>query len=334
MPTSVNDLAEATELATVFRTYNEVTERLKQSHELLRAEVCRLHAQLEEKDRALERHERLAALGEMAAGVAHEIRNPLGGIGLYASLLERDLSQQPAPLQIARRISVGVRNIESIVADILAFAGGAEPNRRPTRLLEIIEAALAQVEAKALAKGAVIDVAAELAPVMVAVDAAHVQRAVVNLILNALDAIAEGGRIWLRMGKPRGECRRVRRADSSFRPRTVRSVVATRTGPHGEPGAGADLFTLVIEDDGPGILPGLAQRVFDPFFTTKGTGTGLGLAIVHRIAESHGGSVRVGMREGGGAAFALALPLVEAAKPPIADAGGLAAESAMANAKW
>ena len=83
------------DLAAVIQTYNEVTERLKVSHELLRREVCRLREELHQKNKELQRRERLAALGEMAAGVAHEIRNPLGGIGLYASLLERDLKDRP-----------------------------------------------------------------------------------------------------------------------------------------------------------------------------------------------------------------------------------------------
>ena len=94
MTSTLSDTASEADLATIIQTYNEVTERLKVSHELLRREACRLREELHEKNKELQRRERLAALGEMAAGVAHEIRNPLGGIGLYASLLERDLADR------------------------------------------------------------------------------------------------------------------------------------------------------------------------------------------------------------------------------------------------
>ena len=100
------------DLVTILQTYNDVTERLKRAHETLLAEVERLHDELHEKNRELQRRERLAALGEMAAGVAHEIRNPLGGIGLYASVLERDLIDRPGERDVARRISAGVQNLE------------------------------------------------------------------------------------------------------------------------------------------------------------------------------------------------------------------------------
>jgi len=87
--------ADQADLAAILQVYNDVTERLKRSHEALADEVCRLREELHEKNVELARRERLSALGQMAAGVAHEIRNPLGGIGLYASLLERDLADRP-----------------------------------------------------------------------------------------------------------------------------------------------------------------------------------------------------------------------------------------------
>lgn len=278
------------DLATIIDRYNDVTERLKRSHELLGREVARLGQELAEKNKELARRERLAALGEMAAGVAHEIRNPLGGIGLYASLLERDLQDRPEQSDLARRIGVGVENLAGIVNDILAFAGGAEPNRRSVRLAEIIDSALTQAAPQADLLDAEIDVDLRLTQIQLYCDAGQIERALVNLIRNALDAAGKGGRVWIRAGE----------------------------GRYDDPTS-----AIVIEDNGPGIPPEQLQRVFHPFFTTKGTGTGLGLAIVHRIAESHGGSVVAGNRKGGGAAFVLFVPKARReVEPGVCDGEG------------
>ena len=263
------------ELATIIQTYNDVTERLKRSHEVLGREVCRLREELHEKNRELERRERLAALGEMAAGVAHEIRNPLGAIGLYASLLERDLADRPAQLEIARRIGVGVHNLESVVGDTLAFAAGSEPKRGVVRVTDVVESVLTQTAPQAQALEATIDVDEQLAPVRLFCDVGQLERLLLNLVFNALDAAGPRGRVWIRAGRDR---------------------------------PAEDLFPLVVADNGPGIDPTVAPRVFNPFFTTKHGGTGLGLAIVHRIVEAHGGSIVVGRRDGGGAAFTVRLP--------------------------
>ncbi|MFQ5461713.1 MAG: PAS domain-containing sensor histidine kinase [Phycisphaerae bacterium] len=266
---------EPAELVGIMQAYNEVTDRLKQSHELLRAEVCRLRGQLEEKNRELRRRERLAALGEMAAGVAHEIRNPLGGIKLYASLLEQDLVGQTKPLDLAQRITVGVCKLERIVGDILAFAAGSEPKCQVCDMGGLLEAVLLQAAPRCALLEATIEVEPELRRARVDCDAVQIERALVNLVLNALDAVGPGGHVWVRG--------------------------ATRTPE-------AEWFGISVEDDGPGIPTELQQRVFNPFFTTKDTGTGLGLAIVHRIAESHGGVIQVSNRDGGGALFRLCLP--------------------------
>lgn len=264
------------DLVTILQTYNDVTERLKRSHETLLAEVARLHDELHEKDRELQRRERLAALGEMSAGMAHEIRNPLGGIGLYASLLERDLIDRPGERDVARRISAGVQNLENIVRDTLSFAGDGEPRLTRVLMANVLDSVLSQIAPQVSVLEVVIRVDSRLAAVELWCDAAQVERALLNLIYNALDAAGSGGRVWVRLG---------------------------------ERGDRDDLVPIVIEDDGPGIAPGCLQQVFNPFFTTKDHGTGLGLAIVHRIAEAHDGCVRAGNRVGGGARFVLSLPL-------------------------
>lgn len=271
----VSTLPPEPDLVSILRTYNDVTERLKCAHETLLAEVERLHDELHEKNRELQRRERLAALGEMAAGVAHEIRNPLGGIGLYASVLERDLIDRPGERDVARRIGAGVQNLENIIRDILSFSGDAEPKLSHVRLSDVLNRVLSRTAPQADALEAVIRMDTPCFDVELWCDAGQVERALLNLIYNALDAAGTKGEVWIRMG----EC-----VD------------------------GDDLIPIVIEDNGPGIDPDCLQQVFNPFFTTKEHGTGLGLAIVHRIAEAHGGCVRAGNRVGGGARFVLSLP--------------------------
>src|SRR5689334_2572261 len=110
------------ELGRIIMAYSEVTERLQQSHDQLTGTVQRLSEELSEKNRMLERRNRLAALGEMAAGLAHEIRNPLGGIQLYASLLAKDVADRPESHQLVGKIAAGVKRLESLVTQVLQFS--------------------------------------------------------------------------------------------------------------------------------------------------------------------------------------------------------------------
>src|SRR3954462_5736360 len=118
LPASTNRIEE---LGRIILAYSEVTEKLQQSHEQLHQTVLELQQELNEKNRLLERKNRLAALGEMAAGMAHEIRNPLGGIQLYASMLARDVSDRPDSLAVVKKISGGVRRLDALVTQVLQF---------------------------------------------------------------------------------------------------------------------------------------------------------------------------------------------------------------------
>lgn len=269
----VTAATEPSDLIAVLRVYNDVTERLKHSHEALAGEVHRLRGELNEKNLELQRREHLAALGQMAAGVAHEIRNPLGGIGIYASVLQKELADRPEQREIARRISAGVNNLERIVRDILAFAGNGTQRFESISLGALLQGVASQVERQVRDLATHIQFEAGLDEVFVRGDAGRVERALLNLCFNAIEAAGQCGKVWVRRGESDDE-----------------------------------MIAVVVEDNGPGIDPAALNKIFNPFFTTKDDGTGLGLAIVHSIAESHGGFVRAGSRAGGGASFVFTLP--------------------------
>ena len=264
------------ELGRIILAYSEVTERLEQSHAQLYRTVTALQQELGEKNRLLERKNRLAALGEMAAGLAHEIRNPLGGIQLYASLLAGDVKDRPESLKVVEKISGGVRRLEALVSQVLQFSRDMRANPVPADLAEVVAQAVEDATASFADRGVRCVVvgpatlAAEFDPLLVG-------QTVLNLLLNAAEAIHEHGS----NGGDAG-------------------VVTVTFGP---PTAGGRQFALSVQDSGPGIPPDLLDKVFNPFFTTKDSGTGLGLAIVHRIVEAHDGTITAVNPPDGGAKF-------------------------------
>ena len=284
---------ESSDLATILVRYTDVTERLKRSHEALGREVVRLREELEEKNKELQRRERLSALGVMAAGLAHEIRNPLGGMRLYACLLERDLADRPKQQELVRRMERGIRSLDGLVTDVLAFSSDAEPVVQTVCVRELLDEVLSATTPQADAKQVRIDIDETLQDAFVVCDAAQVGRALLNLVLNALDAVPEGGAI--RISERGSVTMRSSRRDPAIESRTEADATCH----------------ICVEDNGAGIPGENLQRVFHPFFTTKHSGTGLGLAIVHRIAEANGGFVRAGNRPGGGAVFTLSFPRAE-----------------------
>jgi len=253
MPRSLEDLHE------LLQMYNRVTQRLQVSHERLEGEVVRLREQLEEKNRELEQKKRLAALGEMAAGIAHEIRNPLGGIQLYAGTLLAEVIDRPAAAELVRKISNGVKGLNALVSDMLAFTREMSLTKREEDLPEIVVESLEMAAARLLELDVSVRVHGSVEGKKVNVDRRLLSRVLLNLVVNGAEAVAESG---VKGGKVE-----------------VRAVIAEGRA------------QVIIEDNGPGIPRENLERIFDPFFTTKHTGTGLGLAIVHRIVEAHGGRI-------------------------------------------
>jgi signal transduction histidine kinase len=257
------------ELGQIILAYSEVTEKLQQSHDRLEQTVTALREELSEKNRMLERKNRLAALGEMAAGMAHEIRNPLGGIQLYASMLAGDLTDQPQSFELAQKIGGCVRKLESLVSRFLHFAREMRVQIVPCDLADVVDDALS------LAGGAIVDKLIKISTrgpkiLSVSADPLLLGQALLNLILNAVQASQSGGAV------------------------VVEFVADANEGKQ---------FRLAVEDSGAGIPAEIMDKIFDPFFTTKDEGTGLGLAIVHRVVEAHEGTISAINREGGGARF-------------------------------
>jgi len=220
--------------------------------------------------------EKLAAVGTLAAGLSHEIRNPLNAASLQLTVLERRVRRlssesQPQLLGPLGLVQQEIRRLSGILEDFLEFARPRDFIPVPVDLLGVAESVLALMEAQAEQAGIRID--RELAAVSsVSGDAGRLQQAVVNLLLNAIQATPAGG--WVRV--------EVGERDS-------------------------DVY-LAVEDSGPGIPRHVRPRLFEPFFTTKDHGSGLGLPLVHSVVDQHAGSISIEEGRVGGARFVIKLP--------------------------
>jgi signal transduction histidine kinase len=184
------------ELGRIILAYSEVTDKLQKSQEQLSEQVALLQSELSEKNALLERRERLAALGEMAAGMAHEIRNPLGGIQLYASLLAKDVADLPQSLQLVNKISGGVRRLEGLVSQVLHFTREIHVTREEADMAEVIDTALELAQPKIAERCIQIILRGER-PLAAHVDAFLLGQAVLNLVLNAVEQDGDGRQVKL-----------------------------------------------------------------------------------------------------------------------------------------
>lgn len=297
---SVNDLAD------LMSSVNEVTDRLLSTHESLKQQVASLQDELAEANAQLRRTKSLAALGEMAAGIAHEVRNPLASILLYVQMLADDLAERPEQRGLCTRIGRAVERLDAIVNDVLSFARDLRVRPETIEVADLIDRGAASCEAIVAAHR--IDIACEIEgrSLRVAADPGLVVQALANVIRNGIEAMIEHE-------EPRP-------GDAS---RLVR-ITGARARRRLADGSRAQRIVIAVEDSGPGIPPDVVRRMFNPFFTTRRTGTGLGLAIVHRIIDAHGGEVSVANRESGGARIELCLPPEGVAPKNRRPAGGAA----------
>ena len=241
--------------------------------------------------------DRLAALGEMAAGLAHEIRNPLAGMEVLAGLLGRRLADRPEERALVADFTQQLRRLAETVTRSLEFVRPVALEREPLDPTTLVEAALERALARAPRPGVIERRYAPDLP-SIAADPQLIGAAITNLILNACEAMGDsGGRLVLGLHErmaPR-PTRAVRvdadRADAAASAALVREIV------------------LSVSDTGPGIAPELREKVFYPFFTTKQEGSGVGLAQVQKIVVGHGGSVVLECPAEGGCTFRAHLPV-------------------------
>jgi len=257
-----------------------VSENRRQAkrYRLLAEELAETNRRLEQAQEEARRSERLAALGQLTAGLAHEIRNPLAVIKGSAETLTRRLqAADPVTTEVAGYISSEVNRLNTIVTRFLNFARPLKLERRLAQIPPLLERALKEaLERWPEAKVEVAQQYSENLP-EINVDPDLCEQAFTNLVLNAYEAMTDtGGRL------------------------TVRVAAANSDGRRG--------VEINIEDTGPGIPPELHGQIFNPFFTTKKEGVGLGLSLVSKIVDDHRGWIRISSGPGKGACFRLFLP--------------------------
>ncbi len=222
------------------------------------------------------RNERLRDLGEMAASVAHEIRNPLGGIEGFASLLYRDFEGNAKHQEMAQAIIDGSRTLNQLVSNVLNYASPVESQFAAMDLNIAIEETISLVRADStFSKKIEIDHQVLEGDIGLIADKIQLKRAFLNLIVNAFHAMKEEGLL------------------------TIRTSVENKQ------------MTIQFQDTGPGIPLAHIEKIFSPFYTTKTTGTGIGLAEVHKIMQAHAGEVELTSEENQGSLFTLRLPLTQ-----------------------
>lgn len=232
----------------------------------------------------------LATIGEVAAMVAHEIRNPLGGIKGFASLLKRDLASSPRDVELVEKIMEGINTLETIVSDLLTAGSPVSLCRERTDLSSEIKGLVDMLEGAPDARRGSVRFETKFSeePFYCKVDVARIRQAITNLILNSIDAVGEDGTVSISL-------------ESSNR-----GVNGPRDS--GKPEGTREYIHIEVADTGPGIPDHEIERIFSPFFTTKRGGSGLGLANVRKIAGLHGGEVSCECAEGGGSKFIIEIP--------------------------
>lgn len=280
-------------LKEAFTRFNVVSLDLERSYKLLKKKVQSLNIELEIKNQALvknhqekealreelERDRRLSAVGEMSIRMAHELRNPLGSIELFSSLVEKEVENLPKLKEWTSHLKTAVRAMDHALSNLLLFTRKPAAHLRKTNLDRIVHEAIHFAHPKL--EQSHIQVIQSLKPINKSFkcDEDLMRQILINLIQNAIDAMPQGGKLSINTSCP---------------------------PPHRRGPAWA---TLTISDTGHGISKRALPKIFDPFFSTKKKGTGLGLAIVYNAVQAHNGIIKIKAGARTGTSFVLKFPI-------------------------
>jgi two-component system NtrC family sensor kinase len=276
------------EMGHLASSFNQMTRDLQKAQEEIREGIRTLEHKVEERTEELKstqsqllHSEKLAAVGALAATVAHEINNPLSGVYTYIKLMERkigqgqygaeDFEKYKGFLDTMRR---EVERTTAIVQNLLDFTRPKEPVRKMLNLVKVVEESLSLIRNKLSLNNIEVENLMNPIPEIMA-DPAHMKQVFLNLLINACEAMEEGGTLTIRTGYDEGE----------------------------------NKATVSVRDTGVGIEAGNLARIFDPFFSTKEKGTGLGLSVVNGIVTRHNGKVEVETAPGKGTEIRVTLPI-------------------------
>lgn len=273
-------------LTHAFETFTAATARLESEYAALRARVDSLTGELEEKNRLLAasvererrleaealRQSRLAAMGEMAAMLAHEVRNPLGAMELFTGLLLQDLRAQPEALRLARQVAAGITDLNHLVTNLLEWTRTRSVACGVVDCCALVEDALRYTSDLRATNAVTVERRFAGAPLLASADPNLLRPVLLNLIRNAIQAMPDGGTLTVAVGADGGA------------------------------------VEIVVRDTGAGIAPGEEELIFRPFYTTRAKGTGLGLAVVRELVGAMDGRLGVASEPGRGAAFTVTVP--------------------------
>jgi signal transduction histidine kinase len=259
---------------------SQVQRKTRERLEKAGSELKKAYQKLNETFDQLRHSERLASLGRLSAGIAHEIRNPLGSIQGAVEILGKNIEPDNPKSEFTRIARQEIFRLEKLTGDILQFSKPAPPKMQPVRWHEVVAAAVRLVADQANREGIEIVNQIDASGTPIRVDPEQVKQVLINVLINAIQAQSGGGNIEILEFAKAGD-----------------SIVS-------------------IRDKGPGIKPDQLNTVFDPFYTSKSQGTGLGLSISYQLVKNNGGRIWVESASGKGACFYIAFPVHDGAPIP------------------